>query len=148
MRMQADEEYGNSVWDKHFGNNREVLLKQKQSVQLGGIINPFISLQNTSMGFMASDNFHHQEFLLQVENYRRVFIKMLNDQQAFGGSKTGNWGWKEDNVFFKSVPDFNYKSTQISTILSNYIFDIIMLLLWSVLVIILIIFGTKKLQIS
>jgi ABC-2 type transport system permease protein len=147
MRMQADEEYGNSVWDKHFGNNRDVLQKQKQSFQLGGIINPFISLKNTSMGFMASDNLHHQEFLLQVENYRRVFIKMLNDKQTYGGSKTGNWGWKEDNAFFKSVPDFNYKPTQISVVLSNYMLDIGLLFLWSVLVIVLIVFGTKKIQI-
>jgi ABC-2 type transport system permease protein len=147
MRMQADEEYGNSVWDKHFGNNREVLRKQKQSVQLGGIINPFISLQNTSMGFMASDNLHQQDFLLQVENYRRVFIKTLNDKQTFGGSKTGNWGWKEDNDFYKSVSDFKHKPTQISSVISNYILDLVVLILWSIIVFLLISFGTKKIQI-
>lgn len=147
IRMQADEEYGNSVWDKHFGNNREIIRKQKQNYQLGGIMNPFISLQNTSIGFMASDNLHHQEFLLQAENYRRVFIKMLNDKQAFGGSKTGNWGWKENNAFFKSIPDFDYKPTQISTVLPNYVFDIVLLTLWSTLVVLLTVFGTKKLQI-
>ena len=148
MRMQADEEYGNSVWDKHFGNNRKILREQKQSFQLSGIVNPFISLQNTSMGFMASDNLHHQEFLLQVENYRRGFIKMLNDKQTFGGSKTGNWGWKEDNAFFKSVPDFDYKPTQISNVFSNYLLDLGLLLLWTILVIVLIIFGTKKIKIG
>ncbi|WP_179376520.1 DUF3526 domain-containing protein [Winogradskyella wichelsiae] len=147
MRMQADEDYGNSVWDKHFGNNRAILKQQKQSFQLGGIVNPFISLQNTSMGFMASDNLHHQAFLLQVENYRRVFIKMLNDKQIFGGSKTGNWSWKEDNAFFKSVPDFEYKPTQISEVLSNYMLDILLMILWSILVIILIVYGTKKIKI-
>ncbi len=146
IRMQADEEYGNSVWDKHFGNNRKILREQKQSFQLGGIVNPFISLQNTSMGFMASDNLHHQEFLLQVENYRRVFIKMLNDKQTFGGSKTGDWGWKEDNGFFKSVPDFDYKPTKLSKVLPNYLLDLVLLAFWSVLVIILIHFGTKKIE--
>jgi len=148
MRMQADEEYGNSVWDKHFGNNRKILREQKQSFQLGGILNPFISLKNMSMGSMASDNLHHQEFLLQVENYRRVFIKMLNDKQTFGGSKTGNWRWKEDNAFFKSVPDFDYKPTQISNVLSNYLLDLGFLFGWFILVIILIIFGTKKIKIG
>jgi len=147
MRMQADEDYGNSVWDKHFGTNREILQKQKQSYQLGGIVNPFISLQNTSMGFMANDNLHHQEFLLQVENYRRDFIKMLNDKQTFGGSKTGDWGWKIDNAFFKSVPDFNYKPTQVFEVISYYMLDVIVLFLWSILVIALIVFGTKKIQI-
>ena len=147
MRMQADEEYGNTVWDKHFGNNRKILQKQKQSVQLGGILNPFIALQNSSMGFMASDNLHHQEFLLQVENYRRVFIKMLNDKQTFGGSKTGDWRWKLDNAFFKSVPDFNYTPTPIFHVISNYLLDLALLVAWACFVLILIVFGTKNTKI-
>jgi ABC-2 type transport system permease protein len=147
IRMQADEEYGNSVWDKHFGSNRNILKKQKQSVQIAGIFNPFIALQNTSMGFMASDNLHHQEFLLQVENYRRMFIKMLNDKHTYGGSKTGNWGWTIDNTFFKSVPDFDYKPTPLSLVLSNYILDLGLLVVWSIIVIAVIILGTRKIQI-
>jgi ABC-2 type transport system permease protein len=147
LLMQADEDYGNKVWDKHFGNNRNVLQEQKQSFQWGGIINPFISLKNTSMGFMASDNVHHQEFLLQVENYRRVFIKMLNDEHAFGGSQTGNWGMNADNVFFRSVPDFDYKPTQLSVVFSSYILDLALLGLWSILVLAGILFGTKKIEI-
>ena len=108
VRMQADEEYGNQVWDKHFGNLREVLSQQKQSLQLGGIINPYISLQNASMGFASSDNFHHNHYLAAVESYRRGFIKTLNDKLAFGGSKTGDY-YTAKNDFFKSIEDFNYQ---------------------------------------
>ncbi|WP_334114123.1 ABC transporter permease [Paucihalobacter sp.] len=144
--MQADEEYGNQVWDKHFGNLREVLTKQKQTYQWAGLVNPFVSLQNASMGFTASDNLHHQEFLVQVEHYRRDFIKTLNDKHAYGGSKTGDWGWKADNDFFKSVPDFKYQPTALSTIFSNYITDLLLLILWSVLVVVLLVTGTKKIE--
>ncbi|MGH1366926.1 MAG: ABC transporter permease subunit, partial [Calditrichia bacterium] len=45
LRMQADEEYGNQVWDKHFGNLRTVMARQKRTYQLSGIVNPFASLQ-------------------------------------------------------------------------------------------------------
>lgn len=145
--MQEDEEYGNKVWDKHFGNLREVLEKQKQKYQLGGIINPFISLQNASMGFAGNDNLHHQEFLLQVENYRRVFIKLLNDKHAFGGSKTGDWGWKADNEFFKSVPDFEHQPTPLASVFPSYITDLVLLIGWSVLVVGLMVLGTKKMRI-
>ena len=145
--MQEDEEYGNKVWDKHFGELREILEAQKQSYQLGGLINPFISLQNASMGFAGNDNLHHQEFLVQVENYRRVFIKMLNDKHAFGGSKTGDWGWKADNDFFKSVPDFEYTPTALASVFSYYITDIMLLLCWATVVFGLMILGTKKMQV-
>ena len=145
--MQEDEEYGNKVWDKHFGELRNVLAKQKKSYQLGGFVNPFISLQNASMGFAGNDNLHHQEFLVQVENYRRVFIKILNDKHAFGGSKTGDWGWKADNDFFKSVPDFEYQPTALASVFPHYRTDLLLLAVWSVLVAGLMVFGTKKMQV-
>ncbi|HHP7242645.1 MAG TPA: ABC transporter permease [Cyclobacteriaceae bacterium] len=145
--MQEDEEYGNKVWDKHFGNLRSVFVQQKQTYQLGGIVNPFISLQNASMGFAGNDNLHHQEFLVQVENYRRVFIKMLNDKHAYGGSKTGDWGWKADNDFYKSVPDFEHQPTELASVFSHYATDVLLLLGWSVVVFGLMILGTKRMQV-
>lgn len=145
--MQADEEYGNKVWDKHFGHLHTVLGQQKQSYQLGGLINPFISLQNASKGFMGSDNLHHQEFLVQVETYRRLFIKTLNDKHAFGGSKTGDWGWTADNAFFKSVPDFKYKQLALFSVFSNYRMDVIVLFSWLMMVCLLLVLGARKLQI-
>lgn len=147
LRMQADEEYGNKVWDKHFGNLRTVLEKQKRSYQLAGFINPFISLQSSSKGFTASDNLHHQEFLVQVENYRRVFIKRLNDEHAFGGSKTGDWGWKADNAFFKSVKDYDYKPVAISSVIPTYLMDFLILGFWIGLVSLLLSFASKKMEI-
>lgn len=144
--MQADEEYGNQVWDKHFGNLRTVLTKQKQSYQLAGVINPFIALQNASMGFTASDNLHHQEFLLQVEHYRRDFIKTLNDKHAYGGSKTGDWAWKADNDFYKSVQDFSYQPTAIKNTVSHYLPDLLLLFVWSLFVVILISVSSKKVE--
>lgn len=147
IRMQADEEYGNKVWDKHFGHLRNVLARQKQSYQMAGIIDPFISLQNASMGFSGSDNLHHQEFLLQVESYRRDFIKMLNDKHAYGGSKTGDWSWKADNAFFKSVPDFAYQPTAMASVFPNYLADLILLACWTVFVAVLLVWGTKRIQV-
>ncbi|NQY04985.1 MAG: DUF3526 domain-containing protein [Flavobacteriaceae bacterium] len=147
IRMQADEDYGNIVWDKHFGNLRKVQKKQKEAFQLGGIVNPFISLQNTSMGFAGNDNLHHQEFLVQVENYRRDLIKALNNEHAFGGSKTGNWGWTANNDFYKSIPDFAYKSVALTSVLSNYVLDIALLLGWLIFILLLLIRGAKKMQV-
>ena len=146
IAMQADEEYGNQVWDKHFGNLREVYGQQKRSLQFGGIINPFISLENASKGFAATDNLHHQEFLVQVEEYRRVFIKQLNDEHAFGGSKSGDWGWKADNDFYKSVADFSHTLTPLASVFRFYLMDVWILLMWSILTFGLLFFGTKKME--
>ncbi len=147
LRMQADEDYGNIVWDKHFGELRNILAQQKQSYQLGGIVNPFIALQNASMGFAGNDNLHHQEFLVQVENYRRDFIKVLNDEHAYGGSENGDWGWKADNEFFKSVEDFEHQPIALATVLPNYTWNLGVLAFWGLLAGGLLLFGTKKMRI-
>jgi len=130
--MQADEEYGNQVWDKHFGNNYLIYQKQKKLYQLSGLLNPFSSLQNLSMGFCGSDMIHHLDFLKKAENYRRYLIKTLNDKHAHGGSKTGEWRWTVDNTFFRSVKTFDYQTMLIKNHIGNYFFDILALIAWAI----------------
>ncbi len=128
--MQADEEYGNLVWDKHFGNNYSIFQKQKRLYQISGLLNPFSSLQNLSMGFCGNDMIHHLDFLKKAEEYRRYLVKSLNDKHAFGGSKTGNWKWSADNTFFRSVEKFKYKTPKIGDQIGHYVIDIFFLLFW------------------
>ena len=130
--MQADEEYGNQVWDKHFGNNYLIYQKQKKLYQLSGLLNPFSALQNLSMGFCGSDMIHHLDFLKKAENYRRYLIKTLNDKHAHGGSKTGEWRWTVDNTFFRSVKTFDYQTMLIKNHIGNYLFDILALTAWGI----------------
>ena len=130
--MQADEEYGNQVWDKHFGNNYLIYQKQKKLYQLSGLLNPFSSLQNLSMGFCGSDMIHHLDFLKKAENYRRYLIKTLNDKHAHGGSRTGEWRWTVDNTFFRSVKTFDYQTMLIKNHIGNYLFDILVLIAWAI----------------
>lgn len=148
--MQEDEEYGNRVWDKHFGNLRNILAEQKQSYQLGGIINPFISLQNLSMGFSGNDNVHHQDFLVQAENYRRGFIKKLNHEHAFGSKKTetGDWDVTVGPEFYKSVADFNYEQPRLSMVLNAYLHDLLILSGWLLLSVSLLALGAKKIKLA
>jgi ABC-2 type transport system permease protein len=145
--MQADEDYGNTVWDKHFGQLYNQMQSQKRNYQLSGIVNPFASLQNLSMGTTGTDMFHHLDFLKQAEDYRRVFIKSLNDKHAYGGSKTGDWSWKADNAFYKSVKDFEYESISIKQVWSKYLIDILALISWAVLMLAFVNYSSKRISI-
>ncbi len=144
LLMQADEEYGNKVWDKHYGKLYKNLETQKQNYQLSGFINPFASLQSLSMGAAGTDLFHHLDFLNESEEYRRYFIKTLNDEYAFGGSKTGERGWKASNDFFRSVKDFSYKQVSFFSIFYKYLIDIFCLIFWVLILVTLIVFFSKK----
>jgi len=140
IRMQADEEYGNKVWDKHFGELYKIMGKQKQAYQLSGFVNPFSSLQSLSMGLSGTDNLHHLHFQQTAENYRRELIKALNDEHAFGGSKTGDWGWKAEQAFYNSIEDFTYEQPRIFKYFQVYLPDIFVLLGWVLISLVILIF--------
>ena len=142
--MQEDEEYGNLVWDKHFGNNYTIFQKQKGLYQVSGLLNPFASLQSASMGFCGTDMIHHLDFLKKAEDYRRLLIKALNDKHAYGGSKTGDWGWTVDETFFKSVQYFFYTTPKIQGQINHYIIDILCLLWWGFLITVLIRYNANE----
>ena len=139
--MQADEEYGNIVWDKHFESLFEVMQQQKSSMQLVGLINPFSGLQSLSMGICGTDQWSHLHFQKEAESYRRVFIKALNDEHAYGGSKTGDWGWEAEQAFFNDIEDFYYTPPQYANTASVYWVDWLSLLFWLLL-------GTAGLRLS
>ena len=144
---QADEEYGNLVWDKHFGSNYSIMQKQKSLYQFSGLLNPFASLQSASMGFCGTDMIHHLDFLKKAEDYRRVLIKALNDKHAYGGSKTGDWKWTVDSEFFKSVQGFTYETPRISNHLNHYLIDLLFLFFWALLIRVLITVNAVKVNV-
>lgn len=144
IRMQADEEYGNKVWDKHFGALFEAMQEQKAAMQLFGFINPFGSLQSLSMGICGTDQWNHLHFQQEAEAYRRVFIKALNDEHAYGGGKTGDWGWKAEQAFFNDIEDFHYQIPHYTQAEAVYRSDWISLLLWVVLSGVFLYNGTTK----
>ncbi len=146
LRMQEDESYGNRVWDKHFGNNDRLLQQQKRFYQLSGSFNPFASLQSTSMGLSGSDMYHHLDFLHQAEQYRRTLIRTLNEKQAYGGSKTGDWEWKEQNAFYKSIPDFEYVTPPLSQMIYRYLPDLVWLMLWASVLSVTVLITSKKIS--
>ena len=96
------------------------------------------------MGFAGTDMMHHLDFLKSAEDYRRYFIKELNDQHAYGGSKTGDWKWTVDSLYFRSVKKYDYKSAKIFDKINYYSLDIICLLLWFVAVNSLIFYKSEK----
>ena len=130
LLMQADEEFGNQVWDKHFGELYDQMQKQKSLVQWASLPNPFGNLQSLSMGAAGTDNFHQVDFLREAEDYRRVFIRTLNERHAYGGSKTGDWGYKEDQEFFNSIADFQYAEPSFPDLIRQQIPSLILLLVW------------------
>jgi ABC-2 type transport system permease protein len=145
--MQADEEYANLVYDKHFKRVRENIVLQNSVSKYASFVNPYLAIRNTSMGISQSDFSSHLNLLFEAEQYRRYLIKNLNDKMAYGGSKTGDWDWKVDAKYWETVKDFTYPSATIWQTMKVNIVEISAIFFWLLLLVIGVIITSKKLTV-
>jgi ABC-2 type transport system permease protein len=133
--MQADEEYANLVYDKHFKRVRDNIVKQNSISKYASFVNPYLAIRNTSMAISQSDFSSHLNLLASAETYRRYLIKTLNDKMAYGGSKTGDWDWKVDAGYWKTVKDFTYPSAALLQTIKDSRIEIAAISFWLVLLV-------------
>lgn len=147
LLMQADEEYANIVYDKHFKRIRENIIQQNSISKYASFVNPYLAIRNTSMGISQSDFASHLNLLGEAEQYRRYLIKELNDKMAYGGSKTGDWAWKVDASYWNTVKDFTYPSVSIQQSIKANGVEIISIVVWVLLIVLGVTITSKKLTV-
>ena len=145
--MQADEDYANLVYDKHFKRVYETIIKQNSISKYASFVNPFLAIRNISMGISQSDFSCHLELLFEAEQYRRYLIKNLNDKMTYGGSKTGDWEWKVDAKYWETVKDFSYPSIPLMKNLKSNSIELSAMFFWIILLIISVTLTTNKLTV-
>ncbi len=133
LAMQADEEYANLVYDKHFNRIRETMTRQNNISAYASLLDPYLAVRNLSMSITQADYHHQLRFLKEAENYRRYLIGALNEKMAYGGSKTGEWDWTTDADFWSSVNDFRQSRPDLMWALRNNHVELICISAWVML---------------
>nr|WP_255216330.1 DUF3526 domain-containing protein [Pseudenhygromyxa sp. WMMC2535] len=133
IAMQLDEEFGNRVWDEHYGELRGRLEQQVAVASVVGAINPFQAIDHLSMSLAGTDLVHDLAFQEQVEAYRRELIAKLNHEHAYGGSRTDDWSWEAPAEFFAGLESFEYHPPSLLDALGRRIPELIGLMLWTAL---------------
>lgn len=130
IAMQQGEEYGNTVYDKHFGNLFAAYERQNYFYQWAGLVAPVLSMQSLSMGLAGTDVRSHGHFTDAAEGYRRTLVKLMNNDMA-AHSKTGDWDYKASGALWKQVPPFSYSAPDAAWVMSGYRASAAVLLLWT-----------------
>ncbi len=146
LLMQADEEYNNIVYDKHFGTVKDLIQQQNKVTAASSWINPFAFVRNLGMSLAGTDVYHHFDFMSKAETYRRMIIKQMNDAQAYGGSKTGDWDWTVKADFWNTIPDFVYQPPSIRQSFQQHRPEVIALLVWVLALVLVIQFFSNRLS--
>ena len=138
IAMQADEEYGNRVWDVHFGRLQSIQARQVEVLQLISFLNPFLALRGASMALAGTDLFHDLDFQRQAEAHRRWLIRSLNQEHAHGGARTGLGSGLRRPEFFRSLLAFRHEARPLGWAASWRWPELVSLGLWLTLALLLV----------
>ncbi|RFP64317.1 DUF3526 domain-containing protein [Hymenobacter lapidiphilus] len=130
LLMQADDVYHGRAYDRQAATLQRTLARQNQLAGRVALLDPLLAVSRLSRGLAGTDIHHHLRFLQQAETYRRGLVKTLNEKMAYGGSKTGDWGWKVDATYWQSIADFTYQPPTIGGSLRPYRAELLALLAW------------------
>jgi ABC-2 type transport system permease protein len=132
IALQESEEYGNLVFDKHYNELWNRFEKQNRLQQIAAIIAPMLAARSLSMSMSGTDFAQHRDFASAAENYRRQFVKMMNDDMTYKAGKA-DFSYLAAPALWQTVPEFLYEAPAATKALKNQIISITVLSLWFII---------------
>lgn len=108
IRMQANEEYAQLVYDKYAAETDSIIKLQNNITRYAALADPYLAIRSISMALSGTDYNHQWHFDTTARRYRNDFIRRLNHQLAYKGSA--------DEDFYKAMPQFQYHAPDILTV--------------------------------
>lgn len=144
VSLQAGEENGNKIFDKHFSALHVTLRKQDDVIDLLSVLSPLIAARNMVNGLTETDLNRHTLFIRQAEQERRFIQRLLNNDYAVGGARKDNYVRGAD--LWAQVHNFNLKDDPTGHILQLQLRNMAVLAAWLALTIFLGLAAASKLN--
>lgn len=108
IALQAGEDYGNSVFDRHYGALWRAFADQDAIRKALGFVFPTLAVRELSMALAGTDNVRALDFAESAEAYRRDLVKALNRDLELNGADLG-FMYQAGPELWKSMPAFRYQ---------------------------------------
>lgn len=133
LALQAGEEHGNAVFDRHYGRLWDQYARQDALVRWASLILPVTALRSVSMALADTGVDAHRRFTSDVERYRRSVNKQMNDALAYRSQ--GQVAYLGDAELWRSVARFEQRPAALATIVRERAVDMLIVILWTTLLI-------------
>lgn len=148
--MSEGERTSAEIYNRHLEKLWQTFQNQNSLTRFTACLNPYVAIKNVSMALAGTDFESYVYFQKQAEAYRYQLAQEMNElQMQFISNKKPESGDKPDVIskeHWKAFPDFKHQFLSISATLSNIRWSIIALLTWSIAVIGLVIYLSKKVK--
>jgi len=128
--LNAGEEYGNQVLDKHHGALWQKYFAQEKLQNLFGFVSPFASVRAFSMGMAGTDLAQQKHFTDSVELYRRDFNRFLNLDFAMNSATKDDYNYFVNREVWEKSPEFIYAAPDAAWVWQKQIWNLVALFLW------------------
>lgn len=108
VALQAGEEYGNSVFDRHYGALWDAFRRQDDVRKRLGLVFPTLAIRDLSMALAETDNRHAREFADSAEAYRRELVRALNRDLEVNGADLG-FMYQAGPELWRSMPEYRFE---------------------------------------
>lgn len=99
IALQKGEEYDNAIFDRIEGRIEEVMARRDSVREWAYFLSPSAAARALSRLAAGSDHVHHEWFEARAEEYRRSYVKALNDDVAFKPERVGTEAlWKKTAI--------------------------------------------------
>jgi ABC-2 type transport system permease protein len=146
LAMQLGEDYNSKVYEVNAQKVEDIIRRQQASLDVVGLLDPFIAMQQVSMGLTGTDYYHHLHFHKQAREYRDAFIRLLNLDLANGGSEYLSYSYKVGPDFFKKMKDFEYHPLGLRASVNDHRLSFLSLLFWMIFIFVLVMLSAKRLK--
>lgn len=130
IALNAGEEHGNQVFDKHHGALWQTYFAQEKLQNLFGFVSPFASVRAFSMGMAGTDLAQQKNFTDAVELYRRDFNRSLNMDFAMNSATKDDFNYFVNREVWEKSPEFVYQTPDTAWIWGKQIWNFAALFAW------------------
>ncbi|TWV91270.1 DUF3526 domain-containing protein [Chitinophaga pinensis] len=131
--LQASEDYAQMVYDIYNAKTDSIISIQNRYNNYLALADPYLAIRHLSMALCGTGYIQQQQLDNAARQYRNDFIRRLNNELAYGGSKTDDSHWKVNAAFYQSIPPFHYQTPALSQVLKSQWVMIASLLLWLII---------------
>jgi ABC-2 type transport system permease protein len=130
ISLQAGEEYGNQIFDRHYGALWDTYARQDRTHLAGAVVAPLLAVRSFSMGLAGTDFAQHRHFVTAAERYRRDLQRVLNGEMT-QRAKGLDFTYKAGADFWATAPRFDYEPPSLSWLLRQQAGALALLALWA-----------------
>lgn len=144
LAMQYGEDYNSMVYQKVAAETDSLIRRQQTLIETAALFNPFLAIQQVSMGVSGTDYFHHLDFHRQAQQYRDEFIRTLNNELASNGGAPHSYEYKVGPAYFKKSHPFHWRMPLPGKAISWHLLSWLSLLCWLFFTFFLMLITAKK----